>query len=331
MPPRKDSQTLDHLLHQMDLAFTNVTGQTISFIDQSGSWHGPLRLERFTQFCRCVMDSPEGAARCRACNHTMGLRAGDGVVVECCHMGVSVISMPVPVEEERSIYLSYGQFLTQDTQAEFYRRLEDSCAQLGLDYGRLQKAAAELRVLSREELDARVQLLRIFASYLAVSQSELRTRMEYAQQMEKKLELERKLHSMEFKFLQSQISPHFLFNTLNLLMRTAYRENAAQTAGLICDLSDLLRRAYRAKDSVCTLSEELLRITVSDNGDGIPQPVLEQLEEGGGEGSGLRNVSDRLKLFFGPEARMDIASRPGQGATVELLCPLDREGGVGHV
>ena len=100
MPPRKDSQTLDHLLHQMDLAFTNVTGQTISFIDQSGSWHGPLRLERFTQFCRCVMDSPEGAARCRACNHTMGLRAGDGVVVECCHMGVSVISMPVPVEEE---------------------------------------------------------------------------------------------------------------------------------------------------------------------------------------------------------------------------------------
>ena len=302
MPPRKDSQTLDHLLHQMDLAFTNVTGQTISFIDQSGSWHGPLRLERFTQFCRCVMDSPEGAARCRACNHTMGLRAGDGVVVECCHMGVSVISMPVPVEEERSIYLSYGQFLTQDTQAEFYRRLEDSCAQLGLDYGRLQKAAAELRVLSREELDARVQLLRIFASYLAVSQSELRTRMEYAQQMEKKLELERKLHSMEFKFLQSQISPHFLFNTLNLLMRTAYRENAAQTAGLICDLSDR-----------------------------IPQPVLEQLEEGGGEGSGLRNVSDQLKLFFGPEARMDIASRPGQGATVELLCPLDREGGVGHV
>lgn len=185
MPPHKDSRALDHLLRQMDLAFTNVTGQTISFIDQSGSWHGPLRLERFTQFCRCVMDSPEGAARCRACNHTMGLRAGDGVVVECCHMGVSVISMPVPVEEERSIYLSYGQFLTQDTQAEFYRRLEDSCAQLGLDYARLQGAAAELRVLSQEELDARVQLLRIFASYLAVSQSELHTRMEYAQQMEK--------------------------------------------------------------------------------------------------------------------------------------------------
>ena len=59
--------------------------------------------------------------------------------------------------------------------------------------------------------------------------------------------------------------------------------------------------------------------------------MLEQLEEGGGVGSGLRNVSDRLKLFFGPEARMNIASSPGQGATVELLCPLDREGGGAHV
>lgn len=187
MQPYDDSLVLDRLLGQMDLAFTNITGQTISFIDHWGRWHGPLRLERFTDFCRCVMDSPEGAARCRACNHTMGLRSGGGGAVECCHMGVSVISMPVPVAE-----------------------------------------------------------------------SELRTRMEYAEQMEKKLELERKMRSMEFKFLQSQISPHFLFNTLNLLMRTAYRENAPQTAGLICDLSELLRRAYRSKDSVCTLAEELL-------------------------------------------------------------------------
>lgn len=400
MQPYDDSLVLDRLLGQMDLAFTNITGQTISFIDHRGRWHGPLRLERFTDFCRCVMDSPEGAARCRACNHTMGLRSGGGGAVECCHMGVSVISMPVPVAEQRELYLSYGQFLTQDTQAEFYRLLEQNCTELGLDYDRLRQAAGELRVLSREELDARVQLLRFFAAYLAVAESELRTRMEYAEQMEKKLELERKLHSMEFKFLQSQISPHFLFNTLNLLMRTAYRENAPQTAGLICDLSELLRRAYRSKDSVCTLAEELLcaekyltlqcqrmgpefsysiscqpggerimipvltiqplvenaivhglvdeerplrleidvkadskllRITVSDNGEGIPRQVLRQLEGAEGEGSGLRNVSDRLKLFFGPEARLDISSRPGEGTRVELLCPLGAEGGEAGV
>ncbi len=396
MPARKDSTTLDRLLGQMDLAFTSVTGQTISFIDKRGHWQGPLRLERFTDFCRCVMDSPEGAARCRACNHTMGLRSDGGVAVACCHMGVSVISMPVPIAEKGELYLSYGQFLTQDTQTEFYRLLEDNCAQLGLDYSRLRAAAGELRILSREELDARIQLLRFFASYLAAAESELHTRMEYARQMEKKLELERKLHSMEFKFLQSQISPHFLFNTLNLLMRTAYREDARQTAELICDLSELLRRAYRSKDSVCTLSEELLCaekylalqcqrmgpefsyriscqpggerimipvltiqplvenaivhglaeegrplrleidvkleqeqlcIAVWDNGGGIPPETMRQLEAGGGEGSGLRNVSDRLKLFFGPTARLDVTSRQGEGTSVRLLCPLGNGGG----
>lgn len=60
MQPYDDSLVLDRLLGQMDLAFTNITGQTISFIDHRGRWHGPLRLERFTDFCRCVMDSPEG-------------------------------------------------------------------------------------------------------------------------------------------------------------------------------------------------------------------------------------------------------------------------------
>lgn len=138
MQPYDDSLVLDRLLGQMDLAFTNITGQTISFIDHRGRWHGPLRLERFTDFCRCVMDSPEGAARCRACNHTMGLRSGGGGAVECCHMGVSVISMPVPVAEQRELYLSYGQFLTQDTQAEFYRLLEQNRTELGLDYDRLR-------------------------------------------------------------------------------------------------------------------------------------------------------------------------------------------------
>lgn len=117
--------------------------------------------------------------------------------------------------------------------------------------------AGTLRVLSAEELDARMQMLQVFAGYVATSEAELETRREYARQVEKKLALERTLHASEFKFLQSQISPHFLFNTLNLLMRTAYREGAPQTADLICDLADLLRRAYYYKDSICTLAEEM--------------------------------------------------------------------------
>lgn len=248
---------LNQLLQQMDRTFSNVTGQSVSFIDQEGHYQGPLRLDVFTGFCRRVISSEKGAQHCLACNHSFGLDAEQRCTVSQCHMGISVISVPVPLPEARGLSLTYGQFLTRDTEEAFYSTLRRHCQELELDYDEMVVLAGTLRVLSAEELDARMQMLQVFAGYVATSEAELETRREYARQVEKKLALERTLHASEFKFLQSQISPHFLFNTLNLLMRTAYREGAPQTADLICDLADLLRRAYYYKDSICTLAEEM--------------------------------------------------------------------------
>ena len=248
---------LNQLLQQMDRTFSNVTGQSVSFIDQEGHYQGPLRLDVFTGFCRRVISSEKGAQHCLACNHSFGLDAEQRCTVSQCHMGISVISVPVPLPEARGLSLTYGQFLTRDTEKAFYSTLRRHCQELELDYDEMVALAGTLRVLSAEELDARMQMLQVFAGYVATSEAELETRREYARQVEKKLALERTLHASEFKFLQSQISPHFLFNTLNLLMRTAYREGAPQTADLICDLADLLRRAYYDKDSICTLVEEM--------------------------------------------------------------------------
>ena len=248
---------LNQLLQQMDRTFSNVTGQSVSFIDQEGHYQGPLRLDVFTGFCRRVISSEKGAQHCLACNHSFGLDAEQRCTVSQCHMGISVISVPVPLPEAKGLSLTYGQFLTRDTEKAFYSTLRRHCQELELDYDEMVALAGTLRVLSAEELDARMQMLQVFAGYVATSEAELETRREYARQVEKKLALERTLHASEFKFLQSQISPHFLFNTLNLLMRTAYREGAPQTADLICDLADLLRRAYYYKDSICTLAEEM--------------------------------------------------------------------------
>lgn len=234
---------LNQLLQQMDRTFSNVTGQSVSFIDQEGHYQGPLRLDVFTGFCRRVISSEKGAQHCLACNHSFGLDAEQRCTVSQCHMGISVISVPVPLPEARGLSLTYGQFLTRDTEGAFYSTLRRHCQELELDYDEMVALAGTLRVLSAEELDARMQMLQVFAGYVATSEVELETRREYARQVEKKLALERTLHASEFKFLQSQISPHFLFNTLNLLMRTAYREGAPQTADLICDLADLLLAA----------------------------------------------------------------------------------------
>ena len=117
---------LNQLLQQMDRTFSNVTGQSVSFIDQEGHYQGPLRLDVFTGFCRRVISSEKGAQHCLACNHSFGLDAEQRCTVSQCHMGISVISVPVPLPEARGLSLTYGQFLTRDTEEAFYSTLRST-------------------------------------------------------------------------------------------------------------------------------------------------------------------------------------------------------------
>lgn len=94
---------------------------------------------------------------------------------------------------------------------------------------------------------------------------------EYVHDLQEKVVIEKRLHEEElevihmeqllkeshFEALQSQINPHFLFNTLNTISRTAMFEEADDTVKLIQALSNLFRYKLRNQSSVITLKEEL--------------------------------------------------------------------------
>lgn len=61
----------------------------------------------------------------------------------------------------------------------------------------------------------------------------------------------------ELNLLQSQMNPHFLFNTLNALLVVSTKNNYADVKDIIKDLSKLLRRLLNWKDDVVTLEEEM--------------------------------------------------------------------------
>lgn len=93
----------------------------------------------------------------------------------------------------------------------------------------------------------------------------------YVTDLEQTVVIEKKLHEEElevirmeqlvneaqFKALQSQINPHFLFNTLNTISRTAMFEEADNTMTLIQALSSLFRYKLRSDSDLITLEEEI--------------------------------------------------------------------------
>ena len=107
-----------------------------------------------------------------------------------------------------------------------------------------------------------VEIIRRFVPIGLVGRKQCMNTMK--QSLKERIELEQKLyrHTLDqekmnrelerahFLSLQSQINPHFLFNTLNTISHTALFEKADNTVSLINTLAGFLRYTLEFKDSV---------------------------------------------------------------------------------
>ena len=71
------------------------------------------------------------------------------------------------------------------------------------------------------------------------------------------LELQNRMERSRLQQLRSQIDPHFLFNTLNVILQTAGQEKAYRTQALITALSHLLRYSLMSNDEQVPLAREV--------------------------------------------------------------------------
>ncbi|MHA6534001.1 sensor histidine kinase [Paenibacillus sp. BAC0078] len=80
-----------------------------------------------------------------------------------------------------------------------------------------------------------------------------------------KLEIQKKNLEMErvraeLNFLQSQMNPHFLFNTLNAILVVCTKNNYSDVTDIVKSLSKLLRRLLSWKEDLVLLDEEIIFI-----------------------------------------------------------------------
>ncbi|MDE6960386.1 MAG: histidine kinase, partial [Lachnospiraceae bacterium] len=229
---------------------------------------------------------------------------------------------------------------------------------------------------------------------------QLRETMERENQLkERELMMQSHLKDAQLKYLQAQINPHFLFNTLNAGAQLAMMEEADRTGRFLENVAEFFRYNVRKNDEDATLKEEIhlvdnyvyilnvrfsgeilfskevdrslldmrvpsmilqplvensfnygirniswrgrielsvyrreeeICISIWDNGAGMEPERIEQVLCGhageaepssGSNGVGLKNVTERLKLYFRGQARLQIFSE-GEGTGTEVLITI---------
>lgn len=200
----------------------------------------------------------------------------------------------------------------------------------------------------------------------------------------------------ELEVLQSQINPHFLYNTLNSVVRMVGNGKNEDVVKTITSLSKFFRISLSKGKNIITIGEEiehirnyliiqkmrykdkfdyeihvddevlpyktlklilqpfvenalyhgieymvdegLIHISVGrinekilfqirDNGVGMPEETLKNILTGHvksekGSGVGLRNVHERIQLYFGSEYGVKVESELEEGTTVKIWIPL---------
>lgn len=240
-------------------------------------------------------------------------------------------------------------------------------------------------------------------NYIEKMRMQVETENKLRVQETQNLQMKSLLKDAELKALQSQINPHFFFNTLNHASQLAMLEGADESSVFIQKAAELFRYSLKGIDRPVTLRDEIeniksysyilkarfkdrinfyykieeidlgievpglilqplvenafihglehitqggviyvnvqsddekVSVEVIDNGKGMSEEKLEQFMQLKQEenlahdyhttGLGLRNVMERLMLFYGADEQnqvIEIHSKPGMGTRILLMLP----------
>ena len=121
------------------------------------------------------------------------------------------------------------------------------------------------------------EMLASIKDYIARIRTQLITQSEMK---EKNLLMETHLKDAQLKYLQSQINPHFLFNTLNAGAQLAMMEGADRTVEYIRNMADFFRYNVKKSSETVKLSEEIeLDIDESLLNVMVPSMIIQPLVE----------------------------------------------------
>ncbi|GEN36555.1 MULTISPECIES: sensor histidine kinase [Aneurinibacillus] len=252
------------VLQEVQDRFSDATGLAVIIGDEQGR---PITVpSNFTSFCTYIRSCPEGLSRCILSDEKVGIMAAqeERPVIHRCHSGLVDLAAPIIHDGRYLGAILCGQVLITENEAEQLAAIHRSVSGLPLDQTKLAESLRQVARQDKKKVSAIAELLFLTANYIIkmiaeqVAQQELNEKTQkLVEELRVRAELEKTLQDIELKMLQSQMNPHFLFNTLNTISRLAYLEGAEKTQEITYSLSRILRYNLRKIDKLVPLEEEL--------------------------------------------------------------------------
>ncbi|NLS85191.1 MAG: histidine kinase [Ruminococcaceae bacterium] len=101
------------------------------------------------------------------------------------------------------------------------------------------------------------QLVRAFNQMKHSTREYVHATQELHEQTVQRVELEKRFAVTQLQLIKSQLNPHFLFNTLNMIARMAQIEGAPVSEQMTVAMSNLLRYNLRTTEPIVPLEQEL--------------------------------------------------------------------------
>lgn len=244
------------ILQEIQDKFCDATGLAAVIVDVDGK---PVTSpSNFTDFCKLIRSTPTGLARCMASDDKAGRKAMEWQqpVIYHCHSGLTDLAAPIIVNNEYlGAFLAGQVILPQD--ADQRETLWTHTGDLGFTAAVGEAMTGLIAIVPENRVKAAAQLAYIMSNYIVEMGVTNITQRQLMSELKAKADLETMLKASELKALQSQVNPHFLFNTLNSIARLAMLEGAEQTQNMVYALSDLLRNNLRDLDQLSTLRDEI--------------------------------------------------------------------------
>lgn len=260
--------------------FAKIVGLSSVIVDEDGVPLG--NPSNFTKFCLLIRSSKEGKRRCFKSDGGSGnlaMKAGKPLIYNC-HSGLIDLAAPIIVNNKYMGCMLCGQVLSDNFKNEKKVDCKKLAQELNLDEAKLREAYSELNTLKYEKIKDASEFLFLFTNFITKMGMVNITQTALVEEIQQKMKLTELIKNMELKSLQSQINPHFLFNTLNAIARIALIENAPNTEELIYSLSDILRYSVKNIDKMVTVKEEIdnikkyLHIQETRYGDRISSSII---------------------------------------------------------